>query len=189
MKRVLVGLCAAALSAACAPAPAPAPEPPPPSNAIRDSLRGPYNAVKDNITKSLPLVPDNRLNFQPTPQVRSMRELFGHVANANYLFCGVSSGEKPAAAGNAEELKTRDELTRALADSFAFCDRAFDALNDQTGAEAVTIDFINNMPSTKLGVLAFNTAHNWEHYGNIVTYLRLNRIVPPSSQGQAPPQN
>ncbi len=86
--------------------------------------------------------------------------------------------------GSAEELKTKAELSKALADSFAFCDGAFENLNDQTGAAAVTIEFINNMPSTKLGMLAFNSAHDWEHYGNIVTYLRLNKIVPPSTAAQ-----
>jgi uncharacterized damage-inducible protein DinB len=184
MKRVLTSLCLVMLvmgAAACTPAPPPAPAPPPPSTAIRDSIAGPYNTVKGYITKALPLVPDNRLNFRPTPDVRSLGQLFGHVADANYLFCGVVAGSRPEGTGKAEELKTKAELSKALADSFAYCDKALDSLNDQTGAAAVTIEFINNMPSTKLGVMAFNSAHDWEHYGNIVTYLRLNKIVPPSS--------
>ena len=180
MKRLFTGFCLVVSAVACTPAPPPAPAPPP-STAIRDSIRGPYNTVKDDITKSLPLVPDNRLDFRPTPAVRSLGQLFGHVADANYLFCGVVAGSRPEGTGKAEELKTKAELAKALADSFAFCDQAFDSLNDQTGGAAVTIDFINNMPSTKLGVLAFNSAHDWEHYGNIVTYLRLNKIVPPST--------
>ena len=73
-------------------------------------------------------------------------------------FCGIASGEKPTA-GNAEELKTKAELAQPLADSFAFCDRAF------------------------------ATAHDTEHYGSIVTYLRLNKIVPPSSRNQTPAEN
>lgn len=181
MRRFAAALFAVTLGAGCAPAPPPAPEPPPPTTTLRDSLRGPYEGVKGNILKSLQLVPDNRLGFRPTPEVRTLGQLFGHVADANYLFCGVSTGSAPEGSGGAEQLKTKAELAKALEASFAFCDSAFDALNDQTGNEGVTIGFINNMPSTKLGVLAFNTAHDWEHYGNIVTYLRMNKIVPPSS--------
>jgi uncharacterized damage-inducible protein DinB len=181
MKHLFTTLCLVVGAAAWTQA-LPPPQTPPPSTAIRDSIRGPYNAVRDNITKSLPLVPDTLLNFRPTPAVRSLGQLFGHVADANYLFCSVATGTKPAGmAGSAEELKTKAELSKALADSFAFCDGAFESVNDQTGAAAVTIAFINNLPSTKLGVLAFNSAHDWEHYGNIVTYLRLNKIVPPST--------
>jgi uncharacterized damage-inducible protein DinB len=76
---------------------------------------------------------------------------------------------------------TKADIQKALADSFAFCDRAFAAVDDASGAEAVTIAMMN-MPTTKLGVLGFATAHQFEHYGNLVTYLRLNKMVPPSSQ-------
>jgi hypothetical protein len=56
-------------------------------------------------------------------------------------------------------------------------------LNDQTGAAEAVIAPINNLKTTKLGALSFNTSHNSEHYGNLVTYMRLNKMVPPSSQG------
>jgi uncharacterized damage-inducible protein DinB len=179
MKTFLAALCV--VSAAAASISAASPEQAGGSNALRDSIRGPYTAVKGNIIKSLELVPEATLTFRPTPDVRTLGQLFGHVANANYLFCSVSTGSKPATSANAEQLKTKAELAKALADSFAFCDSAFDAVTDQNAGQAVTIGFINNMPSTKLGVLAFNSAHDWEHYGNIVTYLRMNKIVPPSS--------
>ncbi len=58
------------------------------------------------------------------------------------------------------------------------CDHVFANTTDATGANAVTLF---GAPNTVFGVLAFNSAHNYEHYGNLVTYMRLNGIVPPSS--------
>ncbi len=66
-----------------------------------------------------------------------------------------------------------------MADSFAFCEAQFDAMTAATAAEAVDL-FGMKMP--RLNALQFNTAHDFEHYGNIVTYMRLKGMVPPSSQ-------
>jgi uncharacterized damage-inducible protein DinB len=181
MRHVIVGVCLVIGGAACAPAPPPAPEPPPPSSAITASVKVPFDITKDNISKALEQVPENRLSFRATPAVRTFGQIFGHVADSNYMLCALASGEQ-APEGSAEaSAKTKADLQKAVADSFAFCDRAFAGLNDQTGAEPATVPFLP-MPNTRLGVLAFVAAHDWEHYGNIVTYLRLNKMVPPSTQ-------
>ena len=70
-----------------------------------------------------------------------------------------------------------------MPDAFAHCDRVFASLNDTTGAAEAVIEPINNLKTTKLGALSFDAAHNYEHYGNLVTYMRLNNMVPPSSAG------
>ena len=70
------------------------------------------------------------------------------------------------------------DLIEALTTAFAFCDEAYASMTDAQGAEMVEL-FGNEM--AKSAVLAFNSAHNYEHYGNLVTYMRLNGIVPPSS--------
>ena len=82
-------------------------------------------------------------------------------------------------------MTAKADLQKALAASFEFCDRAFAGLNDQTGAAEATIVPINNMKTTRLGALSFNAAHDMEHYGNLVTYMRMNKMVPPSSQPAA----
>ena len=68
------------------------------------------------------------------------------------------------------------DLQKALADSFAFCDAAWAAVTDAKAAEPVTMF---GMPQTRIAVLSFNTAHDFEHYGNIVTYMRIKGMVPP----------
>ena len=77
-------------------------------------------------------------------------------------------------------MTTKAELSKALADSIAYCDKVIAGMDDKKGMELIKF-FAGATP--RLMVLAFNTAHNYEHYGNLVTYMRINKIVPPSSAG------
>jgi len=182
MNRVSAVLLFAATVAACEPAQTPAPEQSVPSTAITGSLRGTYDVVKGYLTAAAEQVPEEQYAFKATPEVRSMGQLFAHVADANYMFCAASSGEA-APAESVEQTRTaKADLQEALADSFEFCDRAFAALDDVSGAVEATVI---GMTSTKLGILALSTAHQFEHYGNVVTYMRMNGMVPPSSQPAA----
>ena len=171
-------------SACAAPPPPPPAAPAPPSTAVTASLKTPYEAVKAYVTKAIEQTPEARLAYQPTKDVRTLGQLFGHIADSSYMFCNVASGEAAPAGSIEQTAKTKAELQKALADAFAYCERAW-SLDDTTGAVEATIVPINNMKTTKLGALAFNTAHTYEHYGNIVTYFRLNKMVPPSSQPAA----
>jgi len=145
-----------------------------------DGFKLPYDIVKGNITKAAEQVSEANYAFKPTPEVRSFGQLFGHIANANFMICSIASGEKSTATGNAEQLKTKAEIQKALADSFAFCDKAWAAV---TGAKVSEPVDVFGMKHTRASALSFNSAHDWEHYGNLVTYMRLKGMVPPSSQG------
>ena len=176
---VLCTAVALAASACAPPPPPPAPEAPP-STAVRDSLKGAADMFMSNITKAADQVPENLYAYKATPDVRSLGQLFAHVADASFAICGAVSGEA-APEGSVEQTKTaKADIQQALTDAAAFCGRAFDSVNDTTGADAVTL--FGSINTTKLGALGFNNAHNMEHYGNIVTYMRLNKMVPPSSQ-------
>lgn len=168
-------------AAACQPAEAPPADEMVSSSAITASIQGPYDAVKGYLTAAAEQVPENVYSFQATPEVRSMGQLFAHVADANYMFCGATSGEAGPAESVEQTMTAKADLQAALAASFEFCDRAFAAVDDVTGAEAVNLEMMG-MTSTKLGVLSLASAHAFEHYGNIVTYMRMNSMVPPSSQ-------
>jgi uncharacterized damage-inducible protein DinB len=174
------------LAAAGCAQPAPPPAPPPPSTAIVDAAKTQYEIAKGYLTRALEQVPEAKLSYRATPDVRTFAQLFAHVADANYMFCSYSRGEpSPSGMGEVEKTKTtKADIQKALADSFAYCDRAFAGLNDTSGAAGVTLEALNNMKTTRLGALTFNTMHDFEHYGNVVTYMRLNKMVPPSSQRQ-----
>lgn len=141
-----------------------------------------HDMIKSNLVKSAAKVSEADYAFKPTPEVRSFGELVGHVANANYMICAAAMGEKSPAAGNIEKTVTgKAALEKALADSVAYCDGLMAKLTAATAGEEVK--FFTG-PTPRLGVFAFNNVHNMEHYGNMVTYLRLKGIVPPSSEGR-----
>jgi uncharacterized damage-inducible protein DinB len=138
-----------------------------------------FGMVKGNIVKSAEQMPEEHYSFKPTPDVRSFGQLVGHVANANYMICSRASGaESPNKADIEKTVTTKAALSKAVAESFAFCDAQFDAL----GAKAPEVIDVFGMKMPRLNVLQFNLAHDMEHYGNMVTYLRLKGLVPPSSQ-------
>jgi uncharacterized damage-inducible protein DinB len=144
------------------------------------SARGTFDLVKGYILKAAAQVPDDLYAFQPTPDVRSMGALFGHIADANFMICGAASGEKPAMSGIEKSKTTKKDLTDALEQSFKFCEAAFDGMTAARASE--TTKFFLPGTHTRLGVLSFNTAHDFEHYGNIVTYMRLKGLKPPSTR-------
>jgi uncharacterized damage-inducible protein DinB len=143
------------------------------------ALKGQFDMVKNNITKSAAQVSEDLYSFKPTPEVRSFGQVLGHVADANYGICSAASGMK-APEGSVEKTKTsKADLQKALADAFAFCDKAWASVTDAKAGEAIKLF---GMDQTRLSGLVFNTAHDFEHYGNLVTYMRLKNLVPPSSQ-------
>jgi uncharacterized damage-inducible protein DinB len=145
------------------------------------SMKGQYEMVKTWVTKSAAMMPDANYGFKPTPDVRSYGQLIGHIANAVGMICSAPAGTKsPLANVDAEKLATKAELTKALADAFAGCDKSWAAMTPAWNTEMV--DFFGS-PITKTSAITFNTSHTFEHYGNVVTYLRLKGLVPPSTGG------
>jgi uncharacterized damage-inducible protein DinB len=138
-----------------------------------------FSMIKNNIVRSAEKMPEENYAFKPTPEVRSFGQLIGHVADSQYMFCSAVLG-KPAPTPGVEKSKTtKADLVQAVKDAFAYCDPAYDGLTD---AQAGSLVKFFGGDQAKATVLAFNTAHDNEHYGNIVTYLRMKGIVPPSSE-------
>jgi uncharacterized damage-inducible protein DinB len=148
-------------------------------SAVIESLRGLHNTTQENIQATAEMLSEDVYAFQPTEEVRTMGGILAHIANAQYLFCSAAAGEeKPNTANFEETLTTKAETVAALDEAFAYCVGVYERTTDARGAEIANF-FGNDMAVA--GILAFNSAHNYEHYGNLVTYMRLNGIVPPSS--------
>jgi uncharacterized damage-inducible protein DinB len=149
-------------------------------NPLRDSTQRTYDIVKGYITRAAEKMPEEHYAFQPTKDVRTFGQLVGHIADASYMFCSAVAGEKSPATGSAEKTATtKADLQKALAAALGYCDKVYASTSDNQAAQMVK-GFWGEMP--KMSVLAFNTAHDFEHYGNMVTYLRIKNIVPPSSE-------
>ena len=144
------------------------------------SVRGGYELVKGHILKAADQVSEENYAFKATPDVRSMGQLFAHIADANFGICSAATGSKEGAISGTEKGKTtKADIVAALQASFKYCDAAFDGMTEAKANE-VTKFFLPGT-HTRLGLLSFNAMHDWEHYGNIVTYMRLKGMVPPSS--------
>jgi uncharacterized damage-inducible protein DinB len=171
MKRILIALLTLCAVPAAAQAPAGA-------GTAAGSVRPIYSQGAAYVLAAAQQMPDADYGFKPTPEVRSFGQLIGHLANAQYMFCSAVMGEASPSQQNWEETTGKAALVGALRGAIAYCDRAYEQ-SDEASMQTVSL-FGQQM--TRLGVLAMNAAHDFEHYGNIVTYLRLKGMVPPSSQ-------
>jgi uncharacterized damage-inducible protein DinB len=156
-----------------------------PANPITASEKGFYSFVSGAVVGAAQKMPEENYSFKPTPEVRSFGQLVGHVADASYSFCSQAIGESNPPK-NIEKTKTsKADLVAALKDGVAYCNKAFGSMTDAKGTEMVKLF---GFDIAKLTVFSINTAHTDEHYGNMVTYMRLKGIVPPTSENQpAPP--
>jgi uncharacterized damage-inducible protein DinB len=159
----------------------------PPANPITVSEHGLYSFISGAVVKAAEKMPEENYSFKATPDVRSFGQLVGHVADANYMFCSKASGEENPGK-NVEKTKTsKADLVAAIKDAVAYCNKTFDGMTDAKGSEMTKLF---NFNLAKLSLLSLNTAHTDEHYGNMVTYMRLKGIVPPTSENaQAPPKS
>jgi uncharacterized damage-inducible protein DinB len=112
--------------------------------------------------------------------VRTFAQQVAHVAEANYFFANTFSGLKPDVDVRAiEKLTSKDDLVAALAGSFAFSHKAFATLTPGNAFEVIK----SPEPgfATRATLAAFEVAHAYDHYGQMVEYLRMNAIIPPAS--------
>ena len=138
-----------------------------------------YGQVKVWLLGSAEKMPEENYSFKPTDAVRSFGQVVGHVADAQYLFCSAVLGEKNPALKIEQTKTSKADLIAALKDAFAYCDKAYDGMTDAAAIQTVKL-FGGDMP--KPIVLTVNDMHLSEHYGNLVTYMRLKNIVPPTSE-------
>ncbi len=173
----LVALACAALTALVF---AQAQQPPAaPANPISTGSKTMFKIVTSYVTRAADKVSEDLYAFKPTPEVRSFGQIIGHVADSNYGICSAALGEKPPVEGIEKSKTAKADLVKALADSVAYCQKAFDNLTDANAGEVMSF-FGQKM--ARVTILDFNSAHEYEHYGNLVTYMRLKGIVPPSSE-------
>lgn len=162
-------------------APLTAQEAPAAANAAVSTVRALWEPMVGYITAAAEELPESTYAYRPTPEVRSFGQLVGHVAGAQYLICAAALGDPPRNEDDIEKTrKTKSELVAALKASTQYCTRAY----GQTDKAAQQKTKLFGQERTRLYALGLNATHDAEHYGNVVTYLRLRGIVPPSSRRQ-----
>jgi hypothetical protein len=145
-------------------------------NKLVGELKKNYDMTKDFVTRAAEKMPEANYSFKPTPEVRTFGELVGHVIEAHGFICALGNPPKPAA-----KATSKADIVKALKDSYAVCDAAFNGLTDAK-ATTSTVKMMGQ-DQTVLSSLWGNVMHDNEVYGTMVAYLRMKGIVPPSSEG------
>ena len=153
------------------------------ANPLTANAKIQLGALTGFVIRSAEKVPADTYAFRATPEVRSMGELFGHIADALFSMCSTAAGAKPPRTAIEKTVTDKPALIAALKEGVGYCNTVFDGMTDQKGTETVPFYF---GPTPRLSVLYFAVTHTYEHYGNLVTYMRLKNIVPPSSEPAKP---
>lgn len=151
-------------------------------NPLSTDLKNSYNGIKSTLTKAADEMSEADYSFKASPPERTYGEIVGHIADVQLALCGNAKGEQKN--GDAGSKTTKADLEAALKASFDYCDGVYNSLTDADAATKVTLFGPNK--ATKLAVLNFNIAHDNEMYGQMVVYLRIKGLVPPSSQRRQP---
>jgi uncharacterized damage-inducible protein DinB len=126
------------------------------------------------------IIPEDKYDFRPTPEVRSVREQLLHLISENYMFMGAVAGDPPQIASRFNSLKTRAEILQALKESYEYGARVWAGINEQKALETITF---RNIKTQRWTPGFSNIIDNMDHYGNLVVYVRLNGLVPPKVSG------
>ena len=138
-----------------------------------------WKSVIGNLNQAATEISESMYSYRPTPDVRSFGELFAHVAGSQKMYCAMALGDKaPGEADVEKTAKTKAAIVAALKESNDYCERAYSQTDDNVRAP---VDIFGQQHPRFYALIA-NAAHDGEHYGNIVTYMRLNKLVPPSSR-------
>ena len=157
---------------------------------IAESVSGTLQFAEGNFIGLAEAMPDDKYSYVPAVPavgkfdgVRSFGEQVKHVACAQFAFFNEFEGKKPpddCEKGGHDPAKTKGELIKYLKDSFDYSNRVLTTLTANNALDRVEGRYAG--PNTKLGISVVAVWHITDHYGQLVEYLRLNRIVPPMTQ-------
>ena len=140
-----------------------------------------YGQMKTMVLRSADKMPEENYKFRTSPYVRTFGEVLAHISGSQFLLCGIVDTGKAGMKDFEKTATAKAQIVKALNEGFAYCDAQYGKLTD---ADAPTMVNWFGKKTTKLSVMDFNIAHGFEHYGNLVTYMRIKGIVPPSSEAQ-----
>jgi uncharacterized damage-inducible protein DinB len=168
---------------------------PPTPPTIASTIDREISLVEKEVVEAAEAMPPNKFDFSPEKLnisgsdykgVRTFAQQLKHVAASNYLIWSPITGEKPPDTVNdgkgPDNMTAKPDIVKYLKDSFAFGHKAVATLNASNLVEPITSG--SGRPTTRLFLATFAAAHCFDHYGQMVEYLRMNGIVPPASRGR-----
>ena len=144
-----------------------------------EAARANWQGMSNYITRAADQMTEADYAYKPVATVRSFGQLIGHIAGSQYMFCSLVMGDTARGEDDIEKsTATKAGLVAALKASNDYCAKAY-AMSDTQAAGMIKLF---GQDRSKMHALVMNAAHLGEHYGNIVTYMRMKGMVPPSSQ-------
>lgn len=157
----------------------------------RQALKILFESVRKQIVSAAEAMPAVKYGFVPTEgefkSVRSFGQQVKHLAATNHILAAASLGEEPPTdAGDEmgpENVRTKEEILQYLNESFAHLGRAIDAIGeDEKRAKGSPISPMSAKQKTRMSLTVESLVHAFNHYGQMVEYLRMNGVVPPASR-------
>ncbi len=153
-----------------------------------------FSGVEKEFVDAADAMPEDKYDFAPTngefKGVRTFSQQVKHVAAVNYLVFSDMLGEKPSVdiggENGPDSMKSKADIMKFLRDSFALGHRAYGAITPQNEVAPIKNPFGGKSPVTRLGMGALIVGHCFDHYGQMVEYLRMNGIIPPASRPEPP---
>jgi len=162
---------------------------------IASAIDRQISLVEKEVVDAAEAMPEDKFDFSPEKLnlpgsdykgVRTFGEQLKHIAASNYLIWSPITGEKPPDTVNdgkgPDNMKAKAEIIKFVKDSFAFGHKAVATLNSSNLVEPITSK--GGRQTTRLFQATFAAAHCFDHYGQMIEYLRMNGIVPPASRGR-----
>ena len=154
-----------------------------------DVLNAYLTSVEKEVVPAAEAMPEDKYSFAPSSGefkgVRTFAEQVKHVATVNYILGATILGEKPPVDPSQENgpntVKTKAEIIKYINDSFAYLHKALGTVTADNLVEPIKNPFGPGM-LPRLRVVLIATGHPWDHYGQMVEYLRMNGIIPPASR-------
>ena len=153
------------------------------ANPYTAELQVQYRDVKRDLIDSAEEMPAEKYDFRPVEGVRTFGQIVEHLIDDQYAVCALIREERtPRNPNDSAERAggTKDKLVQGLRKAFEYCDSIYDPLTDVTAAQRVRS--YDGTMQPRIQLLMINTNHANLHYGNVIVYLRMNGLVPPSSK-------
>jgi uncharacterized damage-inducible protein DinB len=163
-------------------------QPAKPPATVAEEMDHTLSSLERELVPAAEAMPETKYDFAPTQGefagVRSFALQVKHVAHTNFMFFSSLLGEKPPAnvdpkeENGPEKMKAKAEIVKYLKDSFALGHRAMNSLT----ASNLTAPLRPGSTWTRLAAANLTVWHSYDHYGQMVEYLRMNGIIPPASR-------
>jgi hypothetical protein len=152
---------------------------------LNDSVSG----AEKELMSAAGAMPEDKYSFAPTngefKGVRNFADQLKHIAAVNYIAGAAILGEKPPVDVGGESgpasIKSKNEIIKFANDSFVYLNKAISSINEKNMLAPIKHPF-GDAPATRLGLAVLAAQHIFDHYGQMVEYLRMNAIVPPASR-------